>query len=572
MKNRAASSSARGSWIALAAIILFVVIIRLRFLPIPLERDEGEFAYVGQLMLQGIAPYKLAYVIKLPGTAAVYALGMALFGQTAPGIHLVLLLANVGAIVLLFLLAKKWFDSGVGVVAAATYALMSLSWCSDGYAAHATQFLVPAVLGGILLLGRGLVSGRLGTIFWSGMLFGLAFLLKQPGLLFAAFGGFWVVAHEWPDWPAHRSASMKKAAAFAAGTVLPFLALCVALADAGVFDRFWYWSFTVANGGWTSPATAWWNLVQYGKWVWSTRELLFWGLAGATLLAAWWLPPVRPVRGPFLAFCAISIAAPSLGLRFNTHYFIMALPAAGLLLGVGVGEASRVLKSRTGSGWISCLPGAFFAVLCGAFLWANSTYLFLDPVEIVSKRIYDHNPFVEAVAVADYIRTNSSPDAKIAVLGSEPEIYFLSHRHSVTGHLSTYLLTAGRPWSRSMQEEMSREIIAGQPEYIVLVKNTFSWLKSPDPGDPLLANLTPFIRQGYRAVGVVVCHSGVGDPAYYWGEALRADRTRTSRPRRMPFTSIESKIRPRPKTDSRRPSTAGDSAGRWKRGRCRETP
>lgn len=36
----------------------------------PLERDEGEYAYAGQLMLQGIPPYQLAYNMKLPGTYA----------------------------------------------------------------------------------------------------------------------------------------------------------------------------------------------------------------------------------------------------------------------------------------------------------------------------------------------------------------------------------------------------------------------------------------------------------------------------------------------------------------------
>ena len=36
-----------------------VVAIRIRLLGIPLERDEGEYAYAGQLILQGVPPYKL---------------------------------------------------------------------------------------------------------------------------------------------------------------------------------------------------------------------------------------------------------------------------------------------------------------------------------------------------------------------------------------------------------------------------------------------------------------------------------------------------------------------------------
>ncbi len=59
----------RVAWWTLAVIVFgFVLAIRIRLLGIPLERDEGEYAYAGQLMLQGIPPYKLAYNMKFPGT------------------------------------------------------------------------------------------------------------------------------------------------------------------------------------------------------------------------------------------------------------------------------------------------------------------------------------------------------------------------------------------------------------------------------------------------------------------------------------------------------------------------
>jgi hypothetical protein len=51
----------RVGWCALVVIVFALVIaIRIRLLRIPLERDEGEYAYAGQLMLQGIPPSKLA--------------------------------------------------------------------------------------------------------------------------------------------------------------------------------------------------------------------------------------------------------------------------------------------------------------------------------------------------------------------------------------------------------------------------------------------------------------------------------------------------------------------------------
>ena len=69
-------------WVLLAIILLLVVAIRIRLLNLPLERDEGEYAYAGQLMLQGVPPYQLAYNMKFPGTYAAYALIMSIFGQS----------------------------------------------------------------------------------------------------------------------------------------------------------------------------------------------------------------------------------------------------------------------------------------------------------------------------------------------------------------------------------------------------------------------------------------------------------------------------------------------------------
>ena len=101
--NRLADSSTRDIhdkvlrvtwWVLAVAVFGLIVAIRIRLLEIPLERDEGEYAYAGQLLLQGIPPYKLAYSMKFPGTYVAYAITMLLFGQNITAIHLWLLLVN----------------------------------------------------------------------------------------------------------------------------------------------------------------------------------------------------------------------------------------------------------------------------------------------------------------------------------------------------------------------------------------------------------------------------------------------------------------------------------------------
>jgi hypothetical protein len=519
MNKQSGSPSVGWYWAGLSLVILLVIGVRIRLLNMPLERDEGEFAYIGQLMLEGVAPYKLAYAVKLPGTAAVYALCMAVFGQTAASIHLGLLLANVAGIVMVFLLAKRWFGAGVGFIAGSTYALMSLSWGAVGSAAHATQFIVPVALGGILLLLRALESGGLAALFGSGLLFGFAFLLKQPGILFGAFGGLLLLDNELKTRPVYWMPCFKKAAIFCLGIILPFAVLCLFLWHAGVFEKFWFWSFRVAGGGWISLRQGWDAFIWYIGWLQKSRQLILWILAGLTLPFVYWMPAARAVRMPFLVLCAISIFAGCLSFTFNPHYFVLALPAAGMVIGLGVVEASRLLKSSKSFAFASFLPVALFCAVCGDALMAEHYYYFDGTLDQITTRIYGSNPFREAVQVADYIKKNSAPDSRIAVFGSEPEIYFLAHRRSATGHVSTYILMENRPYSHDMQEEMIQEIKAANPEYVVFVQNIFSSFPAPRRINTLLNVMVPYIKDRYERVGVVITDQV---PKYYWDAATES--------------------------------------------------
>src|SRR5438105_896959 len=184
-------------WRLLAVIVFgLVLVIRIRLLEIPLERDEGEYGYAGQLMLQGIPPYKLAYNMKFPGTYAAYALIMSILGQTIAGIHLGLLLVNLASIVLIFFLGRRLFNSTGGITAAITYAVLSLSPAVLGFAAHATHFVMLPVLGGMLLLLNESNRPTFARLFASGLLFGTGLLMKQPGVFFVLFGALYLLSND----------------------------------------------------------------------------------------------------------------------------------------------------------------------------------------------------------------------------------------------------------------------------------------------------------------------------------------------------------------------------------------
>ncbi len=136
--------------------ILVTIIFRMRLLDVPLERDEGEYAYMGQLILDGTPPYTEAYNMKFPGIYFIYAGILWLFGETHTAIHFCLLLVNVLSIILLYVFARSAYDDWIATASAAAFALLSMSYHVLGFWANAEHFVLPFVIGANILLLSGL--------------------------------------------------------------------------------------------------------------------------------------------------------------------------------------------------------------------------------------------------------------------------------------------------------------------------------------------------------------------------------------------------------------------------------
>jgi len=506
----------------LLLVIIFFAAIRFRLRTMPLERDEGEYAYSGQLMLQGIPPYKLAYTMKLPGTQAAYAVLMAVFGQTPAGIHLGLILVNAATTLLIYLLAARLSGRLAGVVAAASYAVLSTSFSVLGIPAHASHFVVFFAVAGILVLLRAIETGRLWQLFASGFLLGLAFLMKQPGIAFGVFGGLYLLKSEWRH-PIQWKSLLSKVGCYGAGVVLPFVLTCLLLLHAGVFKNFWFWVFTYA-GQYTSENNFSHGLGEFmrtfpgvvGAAVW------IWLIAAVGLTAFWWYPESRRhamlIRGllffSFLAVCP--------GLFFREHYFILMLPALALLAGIAVQSATEVLAGRGGMA-LAAIPALVFSAALGYAVFEQRAFLFeKDPVVICVER-YGSNPFPEAVVVAQYLEAHTSADEPIAVLGSEPEVYFYAKRHSATGFIYVYGLMERQKYSLEMQKKMIGEIESVRPQYLVIAKTRLSWV--PKMGSQEALSMTAWIEsllRGYELVGIA---ERVGEHIEYrWGDDAKTYR------------------------------------------------
>ena len=475
--------------IVLALILLAAALVRLRLLPIPLERDEGEYAYAGQLMLQGIPPYRLASNMKLPGTYAAHAVIMAVFGQTIVGIHLGLLLVNAATILLVFVLGRRLFGAAAGIAAAAAYASLSLSPDVGGTASHATHFVTLFALAATVLLIR-----RPEAAFWPGVLYGIAFLMKQHGIFFALFGALYLIRHR---------SKPRTLATFAGATAAPYAVTCLILWRARVFPSFWFWTFAYAReyASRVPLATGLENLSSTIQDIWAASPAV-WAFAAFGLFGIFWKREMLPHAAFTLAFLAFSFATAGPGLLFRDHYFIPMLPAVALL----AGAAAQAAGTLAGSRWPYWI---FAAAVLFPFVAQRDLYFSMTPAEAAIEIWGEDNPFPEAVSAAAYIRAHTAPGTLIAVFGSEPEIYFYAHRHSATPYIYMYGLMEPQPYALKMQNDVIHDIESTRPQYIVDVDSPLSWLVRDDSATRILDWWENYRSQHYQLA------EAIGDLSIY---------------------------------------------------------
>jgi hypothetical protein len=483
-------------------VLVLVALARWRLLDFPLERDEGEYAYAGQLIRQGIPPYELAYNMKFPGTYLAYAAIMEIFGETPVGIHLGMLLLTTATALMLFWLGKKFLDETAGVVAATSYAVLAASPTMLGFAGHATHFCAFFVTAGLCLLWQVRQKENWLTLAASGALFGTAVLMKQHAVLIAAWAGLFFAGGKMfcaKDNIVKRLASV---AVFGFAMLAPLALCCLWLGHAGVFANFKFWTLDYAREYASvmpiayAPQLFWHGFSK----VISVGGLL-WLVAAAGLIVVWLDARWKNSRALLLGFCLASTLAVCPDFYFRKHYFLIVLPAVALLAGAAISGLREILADKNKTMTLGDWPSRSYALAVAITMLTCANVWYLAPTQILARNLYGPDPLPEAEIVAQFIRENSPPAARIAVLGSEPEIYFLAQRHSATGYIYTYALMEPQPFALKMQREMISDLETNRPAFIIFAQNDFSWGRHPE-SDPAIFNWWDHYQTNYTLVGL----------------------------------------------------------------------
>ncbi|MCF8365212.1 MAG: glycosyltransferase family 39 protein [Bacteroidales bacterium] len=467
--------------ILLGAVLLIVGIIRLRLMNIPLERDEGEYAYFGQLMLNGIPPFEAAYTMKFPGTSFMYALFILLFGQSAAGVHIGILILNVITSVFLFFIAARMIGNAGALVTALVFSLLSVSDSVLGFAGHATHFVVFAGITGIFLVLHGIENRKWKYFLFSGIFFGLVPVFKQSGLFYSVIGVAVIILHFLAGDRKNFTMMLKNLAVFIAGGLIPALLIILLMMFWSVFDTFLFWTieYPFAYGGQVPLERGISNFKDNFSYI-VDGNLALWVLAASGIPLLFFNRRIRKHIFTLLfllLFLVLTFMTTVPGLYFRPHYFISWLPAVAFFAGIAIDTIGRFKHKNQKSLPFQIFSLIILIVAVGMGIGKNFDYLFKEDPKAISRRVYGLNPFVESEAIGEFIQRNTAEDDKIAVLGSEPQIYFYANRVSATGFIYMYPMMEDHAFNLSMQKQMIAEMEEADPAMIVIVDINKSWLR-----------------------------------------------------------------------------------------------
>lgn len=474
MHRKSADSSWWRKWsplifLAIAGIIFLQA--RIKLLAIPLERDEGSFAYIGHWLLRGKDMYTDMLDSKLPGLYAIYAFATTLFGYHATGVHMGLLITNIAAAIFFFLMLRDLFNHYVAAIATSFFLILVSSPNVNGFAAHATQLLLPFLIGGCWFFWKGAEKNKLIYFFLAGLMIGLSFTIKQQtaifGILLAAL--WWPVRLKWHKKEGARL-PVNEWILLGIGGILPVLMTIGYFKLTNRFDEFIFWTYTQPLKLSGSMADPWYQLLWEGIVKVNKKFELIWitAFAGFVLIFFSRFSVDRKwFAALFTVFCIASIA---IGVAYYKHYFVVVMPGVALCTGIAI----HWISQKTGkAGWNIGL--ALAALLIFIPLMLRGDYFFNPDFNKIHQEAYNQNMFPEIEKIGQELSRRIPEGGKLAVLGSEPEVLVAAQREGCSKYLMVYSMLIDPENAQRMQDEYYADITTCDADYVLFDVFSSSW-------------------------------------------------------------------------------------------------
>lgn len=491
---------------ALAVILFLVWFIRSNFLLIPFERDEGGYSYYGKMLLEGKLPYRDFYEQKLPGIFYFYASIVWIFGSTVEQLHKAFTLINMLTIVSIYFSLRKLFSAPAGIVGALTYALVSMTPNLSGFTIQAEHGVALFSAVGILFYALSRKSSKWYWYLLSGLAFGMAFMIKTTGLFMMFWGGLILVL----DFLFTKEKNFKqffiRVALYCAGAISVVALLLLIILMKGTMEDMIFWVYSIPKYyvnripfdegvkyfGYSRDA-----IVQNHKFMWVHAVL---ALALCLFKQVDWRMKFFTLS---LAACSFMTIVP--GYYFYGHYWIQLIPGVAILSGMTffyasemIGSVAKAQKTR-----LTYVYLGIFGILAFSHIQKNKSYYFNPNYTLIMRQVYGNNPFPETMEIAKYLNSVMKPEDKLAVFGSEPELFIYTNKTSPTRHVFFSTIVASIPEHKKFQREFVKDIEAAKPKYFVFYRHSVSLLVQANVDQYVFEWANKYLSDNYKVIGVV---------------------------------------------------------------------
>jgi 4-amino-4-deoxy-L-arabinose transferase-like glycosyltransferase len=426
------------------AFIVGSLLLRLPFLNVPMNADEGGYAYVAQRWFDGRGQlYQDIWLSRSQGIFVLYHLIFESIGTGAMALHIASWLTGLATTFFVWLFVREWLGEKPALAAALLFTLISGSPYIEGYTANAEVFMaLPAAAAAWLMLRSSRRGWHWSSLVGIGLLAALATHLKPSGVVVLPLGVAFAFMMANGDWRTAVKRSAWMTGAFAAGLAPAFIHGWLVGWDNFIYASLTYrlefqssanatrahhWErirdlmqhcralvaavFVVASARWTAGFS------------WQTVPNLAPRTTGvvAKPLILGFAPPVRERASTetillrlWIVSCLAGIA---MGGDWWDHYLIQIAAPLAIWLVVAFRDLADRLDRVLRAGVI-----AIVVALLVAQYWVGVA----GNANAISQWLYQRDDYTAAPEIAAYLDEHTAPETPIYVAFSQPAIYYLS--------------------------------------------------------------------------------------------------------------------------------------------------
>ncbi len=504
--------------LGLISILLLTVIIRSNFLNMPFERDEGSYAYCGKIILNGAVPFKDIGSQRLPGVFYCYALIVAVFGYTLKALHIAFIVINLISAILIYFITRKIFNNVAAIGATLFWALLSMNMAISGFTVQSEHLVAFFALAGIYTLIKYFDKYSYIWIILSGLSFCLAFEVKQTSFFLGLFAGIILVGRQFFEKERNFKRIFISIFLFSMAIVLPVAIDLFIVYKRGGWEDFNYWFFDIRkeyssvitfDQGLEYLAMNFKGMYENYKFIWILSML-----GSISILftnVKWWL------KFFVIGFYGFGFLTVMPGNHYYGHYFLQWVPTVCISAAAFIYSAQELLKTKFNIQKTSTyIFLGILIVFSFSHLSALKKYYFNKNNSLLLRQVYGLNPFPESKVIADKLNTLMNPEDKLAVFGTEIQMYFYTKKTSPSrfagsGALLEFPVKKSEEW----QNEFISDVEKADPKYLVFFSHPISWMANPNVKNLIFPWFDKFSAEKYNLIGFADMYDNTTN--YVWG-------------------------------------------------------